>query len=58
MRGAIDLAAVTVELARLNGPADRERLILDAALLALSARIGVDEGAGDRPAVVGPAPAP
>ncbi|MEU6643606.1 MoxR family ATPase [Saccharomonospora sp. NPDC046836] len=49
VRGAIDLVAITVELARLNGPADRERLILDAALLALSARVGVDEVAEATP---------
>ena len=44
VRGAIDLVAVAVELAALGsyGP-DRPRLVLDAALLALSGRIGVDE---------------
>ncbi|MHA6625678.1 AAA family ATPase [Pseudonocardia sichuanensis] len=44
VRGAIDLVAVAAELAELgsHGP-DRPRLVLDAALLALSGRIGVDE---------------
>jgi MoxR-like ATPase len=51
VRGAIDLVAIAVELAALGsygtGDAiDRPRVVLDAALLALSARIGVDE-AGD-----------
>ncbi|OLS97502.1 ATPase [Pseudonocardia sp. CNS-004] len=44
VRGAIDLVAVGAELARLGSYADdRPRLVLDAALLALSARIAVDE---------------
>ncbi len=44
VRGAIDLVAVAVELAELGSYAgDRPRLVLDAALLALSGRIGVDE---------------
>lgn len=43
VRGAIDMAAIAIELAKLPGHADRERTILDAALLALSARVGVDE---------------
>ena len=43
VRGAIDLVAVATELARIEPAADRTRVVLDAALLALSARIGVDE---------------
>jgi len=43
-RGAIDLVAITAELDALGSyDGDRPRLVLDAALLALSARIGVDE---------------
>ncbi|WP_308257971.1 AAA family ATPase [Pseudonocardia lacus] len=48
VRGAIDLVAIAHELANLgsydgaDGP-DRPRMVLDAALLALSGRIGVDE---------------
>jgi MoxR-like ATPase len=44
VRGAIDLVAVARELAELGSyEGDRPRLLLDAALLALSGRIGVDE---------------
>lgn len=44
VRGAIDLVAVATELAVLGSYAgDRPRMVLDAALLALSARIAVDE---------------
>jgi MoxR-like ATPase len=44
VRGAIDLVAVATELAALGSyDGDRPRLVLDAALLALSARIAVDE---------------
>ena len=43
VRGAIDLVAIAVELEALETPADRNRIVLDAALLALSARIAVDE---------------
>ncbi|GEL17855.1 AAA family ATPase [Pseudonocardia asaccharolytica] len=43
VRGAIDLVAIAVELAELGSFPQRERLILEAALLALSARIGMDE---------------
>lgn len=44
VRGAIDLTAVAAELLAMDGPeADRHRRILDAALLALSARIFLDE---------------
>jgi MoxR-like ATPase len=44
VRGAIDLVAVARELAELGSYGDdRPALVLDAALLALSGRIGVDE---------------
>jgi MoxR-like ATPase len=48
VRGAIDLVAITVQLAELGSygtgaEADRPRMVLDAAMLALSGRIGVDE---------------
>jgi MoxR-like ATPase len=44
VRGAIDLAAIGVELAALGTyDGERHRLVPDAALLALSGRIGVDE---------------
>jgi len=48
VRGAIDLVAITRELAALDSygsgdDLDRPRMVLDAALLALSGRIGVDE---------------
>ncbi len=48
VRGAIDLVAITRELAALDSygsgeGVDRPRMVLDAALLALSGRIGVDE---------------
>jgi MoxR-like ATPase len=48
VRGAIDLVAIARELAalgsyRVDEPGERERCVLDAALLALSGRIGVDE---------------
>src|SRR5690348_13483264 len=44
VRGAIDLVAIARELAALGSyDGERERCVLDAALLALSGRIGVDE---------------
>jgi MoxR-like ATPase len=44
VRGAIDLVAIARELGELGSyQDDRPRLVLDAALLALSGRIGVDE---------------
>lgn len=43
VRGAIDLVAIALELRNIDPAADRARLVLDAALLALSARVGVDE---------------
>jgi MoxR-like ATPase len=49
VRGAIDLVAVAVELDALGVYADREQVVLDAALLALSARIGVDEASDASP---------
>jgi MoxR-like ATPase len=49
VRGAIDLVAIAVELEKLGTHPDRGRLILDAALLALSARIGVDEASDVTP---------
>ncbi|WP_346277713.1 MoxR family ATPase [Pseudonocardia sp.] len=54
VRGAIDLVAIAVELAALGGygtrdGTDRPRVVLDAALLALSARIGVDEASEATP---------
>ncbi|MGH3468479.1 MAG: AAA family ATPase [Thermocrispum sp.] len=50
VRGAIDLAVIAVELAeRGSYDGDRPRLVLDAALLALSARVGVDEASDVTP---------
>ncbi|HXV94688.1 MAG TPA: MoxR family ATPase [Pseudonocardia sp.] len=50
VRGAIDLAAIAVELDALGTyGTDRPRLVLDAALLALSARVGVDEASDATP---------
>jgi MoxR-like ATPase len=54
VRGAIDLVAIAVELTALGSygtpdGADRPRVVLDAALLALSARIGVDEASEATP---------
>ncbi|WP_296368255.1 MoxR family ATPase [Pseudonocardia sp.] len=52
VRGAIDLAAIAAELAKLGTYPERERLVLDAALLALSGRIGVDEASDVTPEAV------
>lgn len=50
VRGAIDLVAITVELAVLGShDGDRSGMVLDAALLALSARVGVDEASDATP---------
>jgi MoxR-like ATPase len=49
VRGAIDLVAIAVELARIEPDGERTRQVLDAALLALSARIGVDEASDASP---------
>lgn len=43
VRGAIDMVAIATELDGFGTYPERERLILDAALLALSARINVDD---------------
>ena len=52
VRGAIDLTAIALELDRLGSYPDHERIVLDAALLALSARIGVDEASDATPEAV------
>jgi MoxR-like ATPase len=52
VRGAIDLTAIATELERLGSYPDHERIVLDAALLALSARIGVDEASDATPEAV------
>jgi MoxR-like ATPase len=49
VRGAIDLVAIAVELARIEPDGERTRRVLDAALLALSARIGLDEASDATP---------
>ncbi|WP_218601089.1 AAA family ATPase [Pseudonocardia abyssalis] len=49
VRGAIDLVAIAVELVRIEPGADQKRMLLDAALLALSARVGVDEASDATP---------
>ena len=50
VRGAIDLVSISIELDRLGSYAgDRPRLVLDAALLALSARVGVDDASDATP---------
>ena len=49
VRGAIDLAAIAVELAKLDPQRNHPDLVLDAALLALSGRIGVDEASESTP---------
>jgi MoxR-like ATPase len=50
VRGAIDLVAIAAELHALGSyDGDRPRLVLDAALLALSARIGVDDASDATP---------
>jgi MoxR-like ATPases len=50
VRGAIDLVAIAMELDKLGSyDGDRPRLVLDAALLALSARVGVDEASEATP---------
>lgn len=52
VRGAIDLAAIAAELAKLGSHPDREHVVLDAALLALSARVGVDDASDATPEAV------
>ncbi|MCF7553489.1 MoxR family ATPase [Pseudonocardia sp. WMMC193] len=49
VRGAIDLVAIALELAKITPDADRTQVVLDAALLALSARVGVDEASDATP---------
>jgi MoxR-like ATPase len=49
VRGAIDLTAIALELVKLGSYPDHERVVLDAALLALSGRIGVDEASEATP---------
>ena len=50
VRGAIDLVAIAAELAKLGSyDGDRPRMVLDAALLALSARIGIDDASDATP---------
>ena len=50
VRGAIDLVAIAEQLHALGSyDGDRPRLVLDAALLALSARIGVDDASDATP---------
>ena len=52
VRGAIDLVAIAAELASLDRGDDYEHRVLDAALLALSARIGVDDASDATPEAV------
>lgn len=49
VRGAIDMVAIAVELEKLDTYDNRENLVLDAALLSLSARVGVDEASEASP---------
>ncbi|SDG84430.1 AAA family ATPase [Pseudonocardia oroxyli] len=49
VRGAIDLVAIALELAKITPDADHTQVVLDAALLALSARVGVDEASDATP---------
>jgi MoxR-like ATPase len=49
VRGAIDLVAIATELAKLDAHQDREHVVLDSALLSLSARIGMDEASESTP---------
>jgi MoxR-like ATPase len=49
VRGAIDTVAIATELEALGSYSERERLVLDAALLALTARVGVDEASDASP---------
>ena len=52
VRGAIDITAIALELVKLESYPDHERVVLDAALLALSGRIGVDEASEATPEAV------
>ena len=49
VRGAIDTVAIATELEALGSYSERERMVLDAALLALTARVGVDEASEASP---------
>jgi MoxR-like ATPase len=49
VRGAIEMVAIARELAGLGSHEDRAHLVLDAAILALSARIGVDDASDATP---------
>jgi MoxR-like ATPase len=49
VRGAIDLVAIAMELQKVESDAEYSRVVLDAALLALSARIGVDDASDATP---------
>jgi MoxR-like ATPase len=49
VRGAIDLVAIAVELRAIEPGGEYQRQVLDAALLALSARVGVDEASDATP---------
>jgi MoxR-like ATPase len=49
VRGAIDLVAIAMELAQVDSDAEYSRVVLDAALLALSARVGVDDASEATP---------
>jgi MoxR-like ATPase len=49
VRGAIDLAAISVELARLDPGRSHPEVLLDAAMLSLSGRVGVDEASDATP---------
>ncbi len=49
VRGAIDSVAIATELEALGSYTERERLVLDAALLALTARVSVDEASEASP---------
>jgi MoxR-like ATPase len=49
VRGAIDLVAIAMELRTITPDVEHSRIVLDAALLALSARVGVDEASDATP---------
>ncbi|KLL95737.1 ATPase [Rhodococcus sp. IITR03] len=49
VRGAIDLVAISMELQRLDPSVEYTQAVLDAALLALSARVGVDDASDATP---------
>jgi MoxR-like ATPase len=52
VRGAIDLVAIASELSKSSSYQERFALVLDAALLALSARVGMDDAAEVTPEIV------